>query len=447
MVAGLSGALAQSGEVVTVATPLYKEVRNGNYDIAPCGSEFEIKLGQDSFNGQWWETRTASGVQVLFLENEGFYNRPGLYMSGSDGYWDNPERFMFLSKAVAQISHKYDVVHVHDWQTAFVPMLLKLSRQGKAPKTILTIHNLAYQGQCEGSRFDITNLSSTYFMQEGPEYWGGLNYLKAGLHYADQITTVSPGYAKEILTPDFGEGMEGVLQSRKANLTGILNGVDYEQWNTDKNLFLPKAYDKNDLSGKFACKTFLKSKFKFPSKNLPLYGTISRLAHQKGIDILVESLQQILCDNLAHIIILGSGDECLANQLNLLENKFPDSMRFVEGYDNGLAHLIEAGSDFYIMPSRFEPCGLNQLYSLRYGTPPIVHAVGGLNDSVKDLSEKGATGIKFSEPTPNKLLEAINSSLSLYRHQKDLDALRITGMTQDFSWQNSLIEYYRLYHT
>ena len=447
MVAGLSGALAQSGKEVTVATPLYKEVRNGNYDIAPYGSKFKIKLGQDSFNGQWWETRTASGLQVLFLENEGFYNRPGLYMSGSDGYWDNPERFMFLSKAVAQISYKYDVVHVHDWQTAFVPMLLKLSQQRKVPRTILTIHNLAYQGQCEGSRFDITNLSSRYFTREGPEYWGGLNYLKAGLHYADQITTVSPGYAKEILTPEFGEGLEGVLQSRKANLTGILNGVDYEQWNTEKNLLLPKPYDKSDLSGKFACKTFLKSKFNFPPKNLPLYGTISRLAHQKGIDILVESLHQILCEKLAHVIILGSGDKWIVNQLNLLTNKFPDAMKFVEGYDNGLAHLIEAGSDFYIMPSRFEPCGLNQLYSLRYGTPPIVHAVGGLHDTVKNLPDKNATGIKFFEPTSDKLSEAINISLNFYKDKKALKALRISGMEEDFSWERSLEEYHRLYKT
>ena len=447
MVAGLSGALAQSGEEVTVATPLYNEVRNGNYEIAPHGSEFEIRLGQNSFIGQWWKTRTASGVQVLFLENEGFYNRPGLYMEGSDGYWDNPERFMFLSKAIAQISHNYDVVHVHDWQTAFVPMLLKLNGQGKVPKTILTIHNLAYQGQCEGSRFDIANLPSTYFTQEGPECWGGVNYLKAGLHYADHITTVSPQYAKEILTPDFGEGMEGVLQSRKKNLTGILNGVDYEQWNTDKNLLLPKSYDKSDLSGKLACKTFLKSKLNFPSKNLPLYGTISRLAHQKGIDILIQSLQQILCENVAQIVVLGSGDEWLAKQLNLLQKKFPDSMRFVEGYDNRLAHLIEAGSDFYIMPSRFEPCGLNQLYSLRYGTPPIVHGVGGLEDTVTDISEMDATGFKFYEPTPDKLLEAINNSLNIYHDRKHFDSLRVRGMEQDFSWKNSLLKYNRLYAT
>ncbi|MAY06730.1 MAG: hypothetical protein CMO72_06170 [Verrucomicrobiales bacterium] len=191
----------------------------------------------------------------------------------------------------------------------------------------------------------------------------------------------------------------------------------------------------------------MKSKFNFPSKNLPLYGTISRLAHQKGIDILIESLNQILCEKLAHVIILGSGDKCLVNQLNFLASKFPDSMRFVEGYDNELAHLIEAGSDFYIMPSRFEPCGLNQLYSLRYGTPPIVHAVGGLHDTVIDLSDKNATGIKFYEPTSDKLSEAIHDSLNLYKEQKALEALRISAMEQDFSWQRPLLEYDRLYKT
>ena len=257
MVAGLSGALAELGEDVTVATPLYRGIREQVPDLKPFGPKVILPLGKQTFTGRWWKATESNGLTLLFLEQEDFYDRPGLYMANGNGYWDNPERFMFLSKAVAQLAGEYNVVHVHDWQTAFVPMLLRASGSRDIPRTVLTIHNLAYQGQCEATRFEITNLPWNWFHSEGPEFWGNLNFLKAGLHYADAITTVSPRYSEEILTPEFGEGMEGVLQSRQGVLSGILNGVDYSEWRTTNNPYLAAPYHADDLAGKNICKQFI----------------------------------------------------------------------------------------------------------------------------------------------------------------------------------------------
>ena len=283
MVAGLSGALVELGEEITVATPLYRGVREQVPDMKPCGSEIIIPLGKNKFPARWWKTETPSGITMLFLENEGFYDRDGLYMQGNDGYWDNPERFMLLNKAVSRIAPEYDVVHLHDWQTAFVPMLLKAGKGKTPPRTILTIHNLAYQGQCDGTRFNITNLPKRLFAQEGPEFWGTMNFLKAGLHYADHITTVSPTYAREILTQEYGEGMDGVLRKREGALTGILNGVDYGEWTTENNPYLPVSYSADDLCGKDECKKVLQKEMGLPIEEVPLFGSVSRLAGQKGL--------------------------------------------------------------------------------------------------------------------------------------------------------------------
>ena len=258
MAAGLTGALVEQGHEITIATPLYRGIREQFPELQPPGHGFKIPLGKNTFTGRWWKLNAAPSLTGMFLENDGFYDRNGIYLKDSDGYWDNPERFMFLSKAAANLSAEFDLIHVHDWQTAFIPMLLKLGGRKKVPPTVLTIHNLAYQGSCEASRFAIANLPQRHFHQEGPEHWGGLNYLKAGLHYADAITTVSPRYAREILTPQFGEGMEGMLQSRGDALAGILNGVDYNEWRTTGNPYLPAEYSAKDISGKWICRNELK---------------------------------------------------------------------------------------------------------------------------------------------------------------------------------------------
>ena len=444
MVAGLSGALAELGEDVTVATPLYRGIREQVPDLKPFGPKVILPLGKQTFTGRWWKATESNGLTLLFLEQEDFYDRPGLYMANGNGYWDNPERFMFLSKAVAQLAGEYNVVHVHDWQTAFVPMLLRASGSRDIPRTVLTIHNLAYQGQCEATRFEITNLPWNWFHSEGPEFWGNLNFLKAGLHYADAITTVSPRYSEEILTPEFGEGMEGVLQSRQGVLSGILNGVDYSEWRTTNNPYLAAPYHADNLAGKNICKQFIQKEVGLPVSNAPLFGTVSRLAEQKGISVLVEALADILCENEMQYVGLGSGDGQLAGQLKSLQSRFPKQVRFVEGYSNALAHQIEAGADYFVMPSRFEPCGLNQLYSLRYGTIPIVNGVGGLVDTVIDISHDKPTGLVLNQLTVQALSDALKKACSVHGSEQ-LREMAQRGMKADFGWANASTHYLNCY--
>ena len=445
MVAGLSGALTELGEDVTVATPLYRGIRDQLPDLKPFGPKFNVPLGDREFTGRWWKAVDPKGLTILFLEQEGFYDRPGIYMVNGEGYWDNPERFMFLSKAVAQLAGGFEVVHVHDWQTAFVPMLLHANDTKRIPRTVFTIHNLAYQGQCEGARFGITNLPWEKFHSEGPEFWGDLNFLKAGLHYADAITTVSPRYAKEILAPEFGEGMEGVLQSRQDVLSGILNGVDYDEWNTVNNPHLPASYHVGDLAGKKICKQFLQKDVGLPVSDIPLFGTVSRLAEQKGISVLVETLANILCENKMQFVGLGSGDRQLADKLNSLQKRFPNQVRFVDGYSNALAHQIEAGADYFVMPSRFEPCGLNQMYSLRYGTIPIVNGVGGLADTVHDIGLDKSTGLVLSQLNTEELTSALKLACGIYSSDQFSEMIQ-RGMGADFGWPKASADYLNCYH-
>ena len=444
MVAGLSGALVEAGQEVTVASPMYSGIQNQLPNLRAKGSRVVLPLGKREFVGQWWVAEEVDGLDLMFLEQEDFYQRKGIYMEDGDGYWDNPERFMFFSKAVAQLAGEYDVVHLHDWQTAFVPMLLRANGLQNNPRSILTIHNLAYQGQCEGGRFEICNLPWSWFSHEGPEYWGSLNFLKAGLYFADSITTVSPQYAKEILTAEFGEGMEGVLRSRKAELTGILNGVDYGEWNTTNNPHLAATYDADDLSGKFICKRALQKQMSLPEVDVALFGMVSRLAEQKGIDVLVESLGDILCEEQIQFVGLGTGDQQLTQNLRALQLKFPEKVAFVEGYSNPLAHHIEAGADFFVMPSRFEPCGLNQMYSLRYGTVPIVNGVGGLLDTVSDIKTAEPTGYVLDELTRKSLTGVIKEALCGF-HSDAHQLLIRNGIREDHSWMASCEEYLKLY--
>ena len=283
-----------------------------------------------------------------------------------------------------------------------------------------------------------------WFHSEGPEFWGNLNFLKAGLHYADAITTVSPRYSEEILTPEFGEGMEGVLQSRQGVLSGILNGVDYSEWRTTNNPYLAAPYHADDLAGKNICKQFIQKEVGLPISNVPLFGTVSRLAEQKGISVLVEALADILCENEMQYVGLGSGDGQLAGQLKSLQSRFPKQVRFVEGYSNALAHQIEAGADYYVMPSRFEPCGLNQLYSLRYGTIPIVNGVGGLVDTVIDISHDKSTGLILNQLTVQALTDALKKACSIHGSDQSKEMAQ-RGMKADFGWANASTHYLNCY--
>ena len=444
MVAGLSGALAQCHKV-TVATPLYRGVREQFPDLEAIGEEFDLPFADAKNTGRWWLHQPSPNLTVLLLENDGFYNRPGLYMEHGEGYQDNPERFIFFSRAVARLAPDFDVTHLHDWQTAIVPMLLKEGAGKGTRRTVLTIHNLAYQGVCDASRFALTNLSAKLFHPRGPEHFGSLNFMKAGLHYADAITTVSPQYAQEILTEEFGEGLSGELVKRKDVLTGILNGVDYNEWRTRGNPHLAAGYDADNLSGKAECKEQLLKLFGLRNEGMPLLAVVSRLVEQKGIGQMVEALAELLPDNRFQFVLLGSGDEALEEILKQLQTTFPDQVGIKIGYDQSLSHKIEAGADFFLMPSRFEPCGLNQLYSLRYGTIPIVHGVGGLKDSITDISQNKGNGIRYDVFDVPQLTAAILRALKMYCDHHGTERARERGIRQDFSWTTAAEQYLKIF--
>ena len=345
------------------------------------------------------------------------------------------------------------IVHVHDWQVSLVPLLVRHQESAEgwtgAPRTCLTIHNLAYQGVFPRAAYDFTNLPLDYFNLDGAEFYGHLNCLKAGLVYADMLTTVSPRYAREIKTEAFGCGLDTILRAREKRLIGILNGVDTEEWNTRANPHLEHPYTRQKLQGKEMQKLDLQREVGLPvHPRVPLFGTVTRLVDQKGADILLGALEEMLATEM-QFVLLGSGDPLYERAYESLAARFPAKVAVRIGYNHGLSHRIEAGSDFYLMPSRFEPCGLNQLYSLLYGTVPIVRVTGGLDDSVIDLSEdlKRANGIKFTDYSVRALAKAIRKALQLYQHPALMRRLQRNGMRSNFSWARTVEEYLRVYAT
>jgi starch synthase len=311
----------------------------------------------------------------------------------------------------------------------------------------LTIHNLAYQGAFDAAKFALTNLPESYFQPGGVEFYGFVNFLKAGISYADLITTVSPRYAREITTEPLGCGLDGVLRRRQDVLHGILNGVDYDEWKTEGNPYLKYAYIPDDLSGKEANKAVLRREFNLPeAPETPLFGTVSRLADQKGVDLQLAALQEMLAGNM-QFVLLGSGQRDYERGYRRLAERYPTKCAVNIGFDTGLSHRVEAGCDFYLMPSRFEPCGLNQMYSLRYGTPPIVRVTGGLDDSVTDISEDPAKadGIKFAEYSVRALTKAIRKAQALYADKPLLRHYQRNGIAKDFSWERTAAQYAALY--
>jgi len=339
------------------------------------------------------------------------------------------------------------VVHVHDWQVGLVPLFIRYGERSgtwpEVPASVITIHNLAYQGVFPSWDYGLTNLPWDYFNPQGAEFYNQMNCLKAAIAFADMITTVSPRYAREIMTEQYGCGLDGIIRARQERLMGILNGVDYSEWNTEKNQFLKFHYSAEDFSGKTEQKIALQREMGLPvNPEIPLFGTVSRLADQKGIDIAIPALEEMLATRL-QFILLGSGDPTFERGFKELQQRYPDKVAVKIGYDHGLSHRIEAGCDFFLMPSRFEPCGLNQMYSLRYATIPIVRVTGGLDDSVTDITEhpENADGIKFFEYSSRALAKAIRKALALYENKELLDHYRRNAMIVDYSWEHTTHEY------
>ncbi|MAT64318.1 MAG: glycogen synthase GlgA [Gammaproteobacteria bacterium] len=409
---------------------------------------------------QLHETRLPdSRLRVYLVDIPEYFDRPGNPYLGPDGQdWpDNAQRFHAFARSVVELAldragldWQPDLVHCNDWQTGLVPALLSL--EPTRPATVFTIHNLAYQGLFDWETFRDLGLPGHWWSLHALEFHGQLSFIKGGLVFADWITTVSPTYAEEIRTPAFGCGLEGLLQIRADRLRGILNGADYRIWNPNQDPHLPHHYNGRSLAGKAANKAALQREFDLPEQaRTPLFAHIGRLVAQKGIDLLLDCLPQVLAGE-AQLVLLGSGEPELEARLQALQAGHPDKIGLRLGYDEALAHRIEAGADMFVMPSRFEPCGLNQLYSLRYGTLPVVRRTGGLADTVIDADATAraagtATGFVFTEATPQALAEALRRALHLYPQTQAWKHLVQTAMRQDFSWKRSAGQYLELYET
>ena len=449
----LPKALAELHQDVRLILPNYGALKHNN----EVNFRSEFRVGMHTV--RLLETKLPDSEVIVWLvdcpEYFGMNGNPYVDEAG-DSYPNNAERFALFCRAVIavamnRIQHdwKADIVHCNDWQTGLIPALLSLEYQ--CPQTVFTIHNIAYQGLFSGLMASVLRLPMPLLSQNGLEFHGMISFIKGGLVYADKITTVSPTYVQEIQTPEFGYGLEGLLIYRNNDLKGIINGIDAD-WNPENDSFIPQKYSINSLQNKVINKIALQTRLKLPlDANVFVIGLISRLVEQKGIDLVLDCFPALLSLPI-QIVILGSGNKDFEKQLSQFSAIYPHKMALSLGYDESLAHLIEAGSDVFLMPSRFEPCGLNQMYSQRYGTLPIVRNTGGLADTVVDtlpntIKDKTATGFIFNEESPGALLETIKRAVLLHSFPDIWIGLQTNAMTCDFSWENSARQYLELYES
>ena len=447
-------ALGKLGHRVTVVTPRYRGVQ-------AHGTARTIQVS--GIGGPAPETRLveqalAENVRAVLVDRPELYDRDSLYGMGSD-YPDNPRRFAFLCKAAleyaVQSSESFDILHAHDWQAGLAPVYLR-TQYADHPRlsgitAIFTIHNLAYQGNFHANWLAPLELGPEMMSMDAMEYWGQISLLKGGIVFSDSITTVSPTYAREIQTKEYGSGFDGILSMRAADLHGILNGIDTDRWDPRRDSFLPEPYDEYRLERKDAAKRalldLLSPGTSFERLARPLVGIVSRLVDQKGFDLIAE-IAPVLPD-YGSFAVLGTGDRRYETLLRELAAAYPDRFAIKIGFDEALAHLIEGAADIFLMPSSFEPCGLNQMYSMRYGTVPVVRATGGLDDTVTDYNEAAetGTGFKFKPYTAAALLAAMERAKAAFANPRSWMQLQVAGMRQDFSWDRSAREYVKLYES
>jgi starch synthase len=429
--------------------------------IEPMGIDFIVPIGSKTMTGHLHRAALPhSDVPVYLVRQDQYYDRENLYWDGSKEYVDNCERFVFFSRAVLEsirlLELDIDIIHANDWQTGLVPAYLRIEYQGiprySKISCLLTIHNIVYQGQFWHWDMLLTGLDWRYFNWHQMEFFGKLNLLKTGIVFSDSLSTVSPRYAQEIQTPEYGAGLQGVLQYRRDVLTGILNGIDVKVWNPQTDPHLPANYTADTVTdGKPQCKAALQRELGLPElPDVPVMGIIGRLDHQKGLDMVAEVVPDWVAKSDIQWIILGTGDQNLESRFRQLSLDHPSKVSCQLKFSADLAHRIEAGVDMFLMPSRYEPCGLNQMYSLRYGTVPIVRSTGGLADTIVDANEQtltdgSANGFCFQEDNPRALDEAIRRAYDAFRRPEMWLRLIQTGMGQDWSWKRSAAHYVQLY--
>ncbi len=458
VVGALSKELAALGHEVRVVCPLYGMLKPGpSWRAFPGAVSVNLGLGIEEFCRVWQTPLPGSNAEMNFIEFARYFARPGIYGDGGAGYTDNPDRFVFLTRAALDWCRASewapDIVHAHDWPAALAPVYLNTvdrDRPVGRAASVFTIHNLEHQGYCPRGMLDFAGLPAWLFSADNLESYGQLNFMKGGLYHATKLTTVSRHYAQEIKTPEFGCGLQDLLRFRAADLVGVTNGIDVSEWNPAADPHLPARFSSADLSGKMACKTALQQRFGLKeSPTTPIFSAVARLYSQKGLDLFAAIIPDLLKQMDAQFLVLGAGDALLAENFRELSRHYSGRVGAYIGFDEKLAHLVEAGSDFFVMPSRFEPCGLNQMYSQAYGTPPIARATGGLVDTIDPYSEDhhgAGTGFLFQEPSARALHHAIERAYDTYTERPaDLLALRLNGMKKDFSWTSSTRQYVKIY--
>lgn len=451
----LPKALRRIGVEADIILPLYRTVDRDRFPLEHSGPPVRVPMGHREEIGIVMETDAGDGVRAFLVRNDRYFDRDFYYGTKDGDYVDNCERFAFFCRAIMEwigrSGRSYDILHCNDWQTALVPAYVKtLYSHGEAFRstgTVFTVHNLGYQGLFWNHDLPITGLGWELFTPKGVEFYGKLNVLKAGLVFSDILTTVSDTYSREIQTAEYGHGLEGVLYERRADLFGILNGVDYEDWNPETDPLIAARYSCKDLTGKKVCRDDLLAEFGWTGPvEEPVIGVIGRLTAQKGFD-LIEQIGDWLAKQPVRVIILGTGERKYEEAMAEIGRLHPGRISLRFSFDNRLAHKIEAGSDIYLMPSKYEPCGMNQIFSLKYGTVPVVRNTGGLADTVVDADEDPArgTGFVFNGYDPVELNDALSRALVAYADRPRWEAIVKRGMAKDFSWDASARAYVSAY--
>lgn len=456
--ADVTGALCKSlssfGHDVSIFIPGYRKILESlEFEKAKLKVVLQIELGDDFLRGEVYALPIGKRQTMYVIRRDEFFDRSGPYGASNRDYDDNDRRFIWFCKAIVEAMHvleiKADILHCHDWHTGLAPLFLRMVEQERgaslALKTFFSIHNLAFQGLFPNRSFKYTNLPEEFNELDGIEFYEQISMIKGGIFFADKIMTVSPNYAREILTPDFGCGMEGALTKREEDIVGIANGIDTDVWNPKTDTHLPANYSANDLSGKVLCRKALLEEMGLTDTDQPVYGMVCRLTEQKGVDLLLKQMNFFI-KNDCRLIILGTGDPSYERSLKRWAKSHADKIGIGMRLDERMSHLVEAGSDFFLMPSVFEPCGLNQMYSQRYGNLPLVSDVGGLRDTVVDFreNEDTGTGMRF-EPAEEAFKEALKASLALFADKAAYGKAQANCMNRDFSWSNVVKEYEDLY--